>query len=57
MLPLLSRHNDKKNFLAWLNEEDHCRIMAMEKGGDMKGVFERFARGLLVSLYTFVLFV
>ncbi|CAK8693918.1 unnamed protein product [Clavelina lepadiformis] len=39
-------HNDKKNFLVWLNEEDHSRIISMEKGGDMKSVFTRFCRGI-----------
>lgn len=35
-------HNEKKTVLAWCNEEDHCRIISMENGGDIKGVFERF---------------
>lgn len=39
-------HNDVKNFLVWVNEEDHCRIISMEKGGDMKSVFTRFCQGL-----------
>eukprot|EP00794_Sanderia_malayensis_P009510 gene9510-biopygen7851 len=39
-------HNDKKNFLAWVNEEDHTRVISMEKGGNMKRVFERFCDGL-----------
>jgi creatine kinase len=39
-------HNDKKNFLVWVNEEDHLRVISMEKGGDLKAVFERFAKGL-----------
>jgi len=37
--------NSKKNFLCWVNEEDHIRIVSMEKGGDMKAVFERFCKG------------
>jgi len=28
--------------LAWCNEEDHCRIISMKKGGDIKDVFKRF---------------
>ena len=40
------RHNNQKNFLIWINEEDHTRIISMEKGGNMKRVFERFCRGL-----------
>ena len=39
-------HNNDKNFLVWINEEDHMRIISMEKGGDMKAVFDRFCRGL-----------
>ncbi|KAL3062693.1 hypothetical protein OYC64_002485 [Pagothenia borchgrevinki] len=39
-------HNNEKNFLLWINEEDHTRIISMEKGGNMKRVFERFCRGL-----------
>jgi len=39
-------HNDLKNFLVWLNEEDHIRVISMEKGGNMRGVFNRFAEGL-----------
>lgn len=40
------RHNNQKNFLVWINEEDHTRVISMEKGGNMKRVFERFCRGL-----------
>ena len=39
-------HNNDKNFLVWINEEDHTRIISMEKGGDMRAVFNRFCRGL-----------
>eukprot|EP00736_Rhodelphis_marinus_P004137 Rmarinus@m.3392 len=35
-------HNDAKNFLVWCNEEDHMRIISMQKGGDIKEVFTRF---------------
>ncbi|XP_057303025.1 arginine kinase-like isoform X2 [Hydractinia symbiolongicarpus] len=34
-----------KTFLLWINEGDHLRIISMEKGGDVKRVFERLARG------------
>ena len=34
--------NDAKNFLVWCNEEDHTRIISMEMGSDIRGVFERF---------------
>merc|ERR1712131_493725 len=39
-------HNDAKTFLMWVNEEDQTRIISMEKGGDVKGVFARLARGI-----------
>lgn len=32
--------------MIWVNEEDHTRVISMEKGGNMKKVFERFCRGL-----------
>ena len=40
-------HNNEKNFLVWVNEEDHARVISMEKGGKMKTVFNRFCDGLL----------
>jgi creatine kinase len=39
-------HNDKKTFLVWVNEEDHARLISMEKGGNMKEVFKRFCEGV-----------
>merc|ERR1712098_452744 len=39
-------HNEAKTFLLWVNEEDQMRIISMEKGGDVKGVFARLARGI-----------
>lgn len=39
-------HNDKKNFLIWVNEEDHCRVISMQQGGDMLATFDRFCTGL-----------
>ena len=39
--------NNKKNFLLWINEEDHLRVISMEKGGDMGAVFKRFCEGLV----------
>ena len=29
-------HNDAKTFLVWVNEEDHLRVISMQKGGDIK---------------------
>merc|ERR1719278_237510 len=39
-------HNTAKTFLTWVNEEDQLRIISMQKGGDVKGVFERLANGI-----------
>nr|XP_039258337.1 creatine kinase, testis isozyme-like [Styela clava] len=39
-------HNERKNFLVWVNEEDHTRVISMQRGGNMRAVFERFCRGL-----------
>jgi len=39
-------HNDEKNFLVWVNEEDHLRIISMEKGGNINKVFHRWCRGI-----------
>lgn len=34
--------NDAKNAACWVNEEDHCRVISTEKGGDILGAFKRF---------------
>jgi len=39
-------HNAAKTFLTWVNEEDQLRIISMQKGGDVKGVFSRLANGI-----------
>merc|ERR1712013_307997 len=39
-------HNTDKTFLVWVNEEDQLRIISMEKGGDVLGVFKRLAKGI-----------
>ena len=39
-------HNNQKNFLVWCNEEDHIRVISMQKGGNMKEVFQRWCDGL-----------
>merc|ERR1711981_304871 len=39
-------HNEAKTFLTWVNEEDQLRIISMQKGGDVKGVFSRLASGI-----------
>eukprot|EP00981_Chlorochromonas_danica_P005393 scaffold1091_cov164-Ochromonas_danica.AAC.16 len=35
-------YNEAQTALAWVNEEDHCRIISMELGGDIPSVFTRF---------------
>jgi len=37
-------HNDAKTALCWVNEEDHCRIISMQNGGNVKEVFARFCQ-------------
>ena len=34
-------HNKDKTFLVWVNEEDQLRIISMQKGSDVKEVFDR----------------
>jgi len=36
-------HNEEKSALVWVNEEDHLRIISMEKGYNVRAVFDRFA--------------
>jgi len=35
-------HNKDKNFFVWINEEDHSRIISMEKGDNVHSIFQRF---------------
>lgn len=35
-----------KDFILWINEGDHLRIISMENGGDVRKVFERLGRGI-----------
>jgi arginine kinase len=37
-------HNADKTALVWTNEEDQFRIISMQKGGDIRQVFDRLAR-------------
>nr|ABU97463.1 arginine kinase [Aleuroglyphus ovatus]ABU97471.1 arginine kinase [Glycyphagus domesticus] len=39
-------HNNNKTFLMWVNEEDHLRIISMQKGGDLKEVFGRLVKAV-----------
>merc|ERR1719352_2144651 len=37
-------HNNDRNLFVWINEEDHMRIVSMEKGDNVKRIIERFAK-------------
>jgi len=37
-------HNKAKNFFVWINEEDHSRIISMEKGDNVHSIFDRFCK-------------
>eukprot|EP00794_Sanderia_malayensis_P014127 gene14127-biopygen11293 len=39
-------HDDKKTLFVSVNVQDHARIISMQKGGNMKQVFERFCNGV-----------
>ncbi|UYV61511.1 F46H5.3 [Cordylochernes scorpioides] len=39
-------HNENKTFLVWVNEEDHMRIISMQKGGDLRQVFGRLTQAV-----------
>jgi len=41
-------HNEARNFFVWINEEDHSRIISMEKGDDVRAIFVRFAKATSV---------
>lgn len=38
--------NEAKTFLVWVNEEDHIRIISMEAGGDVSGIYKRLVDGV-----------
>ncbi|ESO89157.1 hypothetical protein LOTGIDRAFT_183151 [Lottia gigantea] len=38
--------NEEKNFLVWVNEEDHLRIISMQKGGDLGAVYKRLVKAI-----------
>ncbi|CAL4149292.1 unnamed protein product, partial [Meganyctiphanes norvegica] len=39
-------HNGEKTFFVLVNEEDQLRIISIQKGGDVRVVFERLVRGI-----------
>ncbi|MGI9373341.1 MAG: phosphagen kinase [Hyphomicrobiales bacterium] len=38
--------SEQEDFLVWVGEEDHLRIMSMQKGGDLGALFNRLHAGL-----------
>lgn len=38
--------SEKEDFLVWVGEEDHLRIMAMQRGGNLNTLFGRLRSGL-----------
>lgn len=41
-------HNEDKTFLAWVNEEDHLRLISMQPGGDLGLAYQRLVNGVQV---------
>jgi len=39
-------HTADKKFLVWVNEEDHIRIISMQKGGNLKEVYLRLVSAI-----------
>lgn len=39
-------HNDAKTFLTWVNEEDQLRIISMQKGANIRQVYDRLMSAL-----------
>ncbi|XP_065082344.1 arginine kinase-like [Ochlerotatus camptorhynchus] len=39
-------YNEAKTFVVWVNEEDHLRIISMEKGGDLGAVYQRLVNAV-----------
>ena len=37
-------YNSDITFLVWVSEEDQLRIISMQRGSDIKGVFDRLSR-------------
>ncbi|KAF2362814.1 ATP:guanido phosphotransferase N-terminal [Trinorchestia longiramus] len=38
--------NSDSSLIIWINEEDHLRIISMQKGGDLAVVYDRFVRAV-----------
>ena len=44
-------HNDRRSLLMWVNEEDHLKLISLERGGNLISVFDRWCRAM-ISLET-----
>nr|O15989.1 RecName: Full=Arginine kinase; Short=AK [Turbo cornutus]BAA22870.1 arginine kinase [Turbo cornutus] len=38
--------NNNKTFLVWVNEEDHLRLISMQKGGNLAAVYRRLCQAI-----------
>jgi len=38
--------NNDKTFLCWVNEEDHLRLISMQKGGNLAEVYKRLVKAI-----------
>ncbi|EAT42445.1 AAEL006042-PA [Aedes aegypti] len=39
-------YNEAMSFVVWVNEEDHLRIISMEKGGDLGAIYQRLVHAV-----------
>lgn len=39
-------HTPDKKFLVWVNEEDHLRLISMQKGGNLQEVYRRLVKAI-----------
>lgn len=40
--------NRSKTFVVWINEEDHVRIISIQKGSNIKQVYGRLVKGIKI---------
>jgi len=46
--------NKDKNFIVWVNEEDHIRIISMQKGASLKQVWGRLVNVIDLDLLNLI---
>ncbi|XP_045198192.2 arginine kinase-like [Mercenaria mercenaria] len=39
-------YNEDQTFLCWVNEEDHIRLISLQKGGDLAAVYKRLVKAI-----------